>query len=188
MAKDYLSDKTRLKTPLAQLVTSKSTSEGIQQIGTLLSDLRTRALGLADTWIMLESAVEQLWISMLSETTLTNFLEMIHDDYLDYLSSQENEETYIRIFASMLGRESDEVRGQYPNTDLLHMLNADFHTANLSQKLREITEAFSQMKSDTDVMSYLHEQGDVFIKQFQQYGTSLEGFLLESHINADFFM
>lgn len=184
----YLNDSSVKKTPLSEQITSKKMTQLIQRLENFFSELRTRAHNVRDAWTSLQLAVEKIWLSMLQDNHLDAFYQMIHEDYVDFVSNSSKKDVYLRIFASMLRTNTSVLDEQILDyRDFLFLINADFHNSSSEEKLEEIHKQFSGYINDTAISEKLQDIDDQFLTAFQQYQTSLATFLQNSRIDISFY-
>ncbi|ELU18124.1 hypothetical protein CAPTEDRAFT_206790 [Capitella teleta] len=144
-SEDYINNQTILKTPLAEHFTSEATDTLIQALQTQFSNVQTRSQHILDSYNDLKQQTINVWKNMLDEITTKPFYKFVHDDYQQYLKTQDNENKYLRIFANLLSAEIEDIRGIYPNYDLEKRINADFYAVNTSLKTDERSQGFAPL-------------------------------------------
>ena len=184
-AMDYELDLANNKTQLAQLATSVTMAEDIRQLKIQFSALRSRAQEVSDNWRQMSAAYQQMWVTMVSETSTQPFYEMIHNDSTQVLA-KDIPHAFYRIFASLLGINEVALREKGPE-DLQFLMNADFHIVNLTQKLADIQENFSRLENSCKISYILADKDEKFLQRFDELQVSLETFLSQNVMNQQFY-
>ena len=177
---------TNNKTFLAQLATSVTMAEDIRQLKIQFTALRSRAQEVSDNWRQISAAYQQMWDTMVSETSTQQFYEMIHNDTVHFFANSSWSDFYYRIFAGILEKDQDYVRSRDPE-DLWYLMNADFHNLNLSQKILQIRQDFLQIQSNCKIAAELKDKDEVFLQTFEALTESLEQFLSQNKMNQQFY-
>lgn len=176
------------KTSLAYKITQEEMTDTVQSIDTLFKNLRSRDRELTDTIKLVHYYFQGMWALMAEESSTKQFYEMLYNDFQSYLSTEDNEEEFLRIFASLLDTTRNDIRGQYPNEDIARLINADLHGMNISAKLAEIDEAFTSIELDSNIMSLMNELDVVLMDNFDDLKDEMGSFLRGNVINADFIL
>ena len=184
--KDYLHNKTTLKTTLSAKLNSVDVTDAIKSLQVTFQTLRSRSRNMNDDWTRFEHAYIDVWSNMLSESTTKNVYNKLKEDVDDMVKYSNKSEKYVRIFASMLRVSKASVR-QLPPTRFYELLNADFPIKNVPNVTQDIHQYVSSKRQSTNVAALLLDKDNDFLQPFLRMQLSLANFVQGNKITTSFF-
>ena len=183
LANDYAANPTLRKTLMAEAFTSEVTNRYSNELQTFFAELRARSRNIHTMLISLQIATEELWTNLLTDTSVDKFYEKLLED-IGKLRNGTEYDTLVYAFSYMLDTSKDHIKNNTDNLEV--MLNADFVTTTLDDKLVEIRNFFSELNSLNDVDNTITNE-KFFFDAFNEMERELAAFLDDSNINNEFY-
>ena len=195
-AKLYLDHSSRLKTPLANYVTSYLETF-IDSLHIFLRDLRSNSRIQTEKWYRWEHDTKVLWEKMLFETSLSDFYGIVYNDFQRYLNADSSSEK-MRL-ANVLYRLLEDGPFGHPvlhkaedvlsltEEDLRVRLNTEVYTMDVLDMRKYVHGNFTQHYLACNLARTLGSSDEVLIKVASDFMQDMEEFLKENKIDVNFY-
>ncbi len=182
---NYLENKTATKTELAEAFTSKESDEALRTMALFFTEARSMSREMTEALGYLQYSYQDMWSSMLTEATLTNFYQMVYDDVM---YSKQNNTFMLYIdgkFGYMIKEKAAWVRN---NIDEMYVrMNADFSITDVTAKINEISKMFDDTQSLFVISDVLEDNDVSFLKATYSLNENLDIFLRGNEVGHEFY-
>ena len=186
---EYLRNQNISKVSVAGMLCSDEMLEDMRAARTFFADIRLRSQQAEDMWDGFGRAYYGVWQSMLDNTHLENYYQMIHDDVITAVGrSNDTDRQYLLGVLTEHALIPLETVLNLTLIEMNRLFNSDFAIINRSAKYAEIKALFESILLSHGLVKALGDDGDVFIDRMEALQASMQQYADSTVVTSDFYM